>query len=125
MSRKNRVEGKWVLCALCGVAGDGITLVKPNKDVNRYECAHVLNCQARRILAAETPYKQICSHSFCTKAAVYKCSCGLFLCEQHARSYRYHPGHIATPLPEQKLSKKAQNNSHKHKDKVELEVLHS
>ena len=112
MNRKNKertpkpskVEGRVVICADCGVAGN--MLVKPDKDINKYYCANVLACKARQI-------KKLCSHSTCAQPRKYKCSCGMFLCENHARSYRLHPGHICTPLdkPKEKLKSLGNNNA--------------
>jgi len=96
MSQKNKSEWKYVVCVDCGVVGR--TLYKPDKDINRYVCFDSGFCRSRQELAKKYPEKQICSHHFCLKAAKYKCSCGLFLCENHAQSYIYHPGHFATPL---------------------------
>lgn len=122
--KPSKVEGRYIVCAKCGVVGK--TLTKPDKDINRYICLDATECRVRQRLANLCPEKQICSHWFCSMAAQYKCSCGLFLCENHSRSYKYHPGHICQPLNplKNKNTQKPNDNRHKDEDKGELQVLH-
>ena len=115
--RPSKVESRVITCANCGVAGT--TLVKPDKLVEKYFCAFVPACNARKL-------KRLCSHLNCNSLRKYLCSCGMFLCDGHAHSYRLHPGHIATPLNENlEKSKAKQGNTgaHNGNKEVELQVL--
>lgn len=106
------MKGKYIICAKCGIVGR--TLVKKGDE---YDCDDVRACKARQLIA-----KQVCSHPECKEPARYTCSCGLFVCLTHTKIGDLHPGHMLTPLSEDKDGKESHHNTKQGKDKPKLYI---